>query len=157
MLDFQIQNSDLCNLEEELYDIFSKSNCKNVLDESLAAFETGDLSHLVKEELKCTIQTRRLAKGQDELKVDFSEEIKYQLTEDEQNKIVRRREQNRMAARRFRKRRKQNKKTLSEIQDIERDNDEKTAEIKRLREEKETLLKLLNDHLLVCPGIQTTL
>ncbi|VDI67171.1 Hypothetical predicted protein [Mytilus galloprovincialis] len=157
MLDFQIQNGELCNLEEALYDIFSKSKCNNVLDESLAAFETGDLTHLVKEELKCTIQTRRLAKGQDELKVDFSAEVKYQLTEDEQNKIVRRREQNRMAARRFRKRRKQNKKTLSEIQDLERDNDVKTAEIKSLREEKETLLKLLNDHLLVCPGIQTTL
>lgn len=76
MLDFQIQNGEL---EEALYDIFSKSKCNNVLDESLAAFETGDLSHLVKEELKCTIQTRRLAKGQDELKVDFSEEIKYQV------------------------------------------------------------------------------
>lgn len=79
MLDFQIQNGELCNLEEALYDIFSKSKCNNVLDESLAAFETGDLSHLVKEELKCTIQTRRLAKGQDELKVDFSEEVKYQV------------------------------------------------------------------------------
>lgn len=49
------------------------------------------------------------------------------------------------------------KSSFLQIQELERDNDAKTAEIKRLREEKETLLKLLNDHLLVCPGIQTTL
>ena len=52
---------------------------KNLIDATLVALETGNLSPLVKEELKYTIQSRRLAKGQTELAVDFTETVQYEV------------------------------------------------------------------------------
>ena len=54
------------------------SGCDGVLDLSLAtaamsAVQTGSVTPLIKEELKYSIQSRRLAKGKDELQVEFME------------------------------------------------------------------------------------
>lgn len=57
---------------------FQKINMENtdaLLETTLVALETGELTPLVKEELKYTIQSRRLANGQGELGVQFTDPI----------------------------------------------------------------------------------
>jgi hypothetical protein len=57
---------------------FQKINMENtdaLLEATLVALETGELTPLVKEELKYTIQSRRLANGQGELGVQFTDPI----------------------------------------------------------------------------------
>jgi hypothetical protein len=46
---------------------------------SRVAFETGDLTPLIKEELKCVIQSRRLAVGKEELDVSCSPRAQKQV------------------------------------------------------------------------------
>lgn len=48
---------------------------------TLTALETGELTPLVKEELKYTIQSRRLANGQSELGVEFTEPEQGQVSQ----------------------------------------------------------------------------
>ena len=48
-----------------------KGTADELIEATLTALETGVLTPLVKEELKYTIQSRRLAKGQGELGVEF--------------------------------------------------------------------------------------
>ena len=50
-------------------------NTDALLEATLVALETGELTPLVKEELKYTIQSRRLANGQRELGVQFTDPI----------------------------------------------------------------------------------
>jgi hypothetical protein len=50
-------------------------NTDALLEATLVALETGELTPLVKEELKYTIQSRRLANGQGELGVQFTDPI----------------------------------------------------------------------------------
>jgi len=47
--------------------------------------------------------------------VEFIFLISFQLTKEEELKIIKRREQNKLAAQRFRQRKKQNKQTLSKV------------------------------------------
>jgi hypothetical protein len=57
---------------------FQKMNMENtdaLLEATLVVLETGELTPLVKEELKYTIQSRRLANGQGELGVQFTDPI----------------------------------------------------------------------------------
>lgn len=57
---------------------FQKINMEktdSLLEATLVALETGELTPLVKEELKYTIQSRRLANGQGELGVQFNDPI----------------------------------------------------------------------------------
>jgi hypothetical protein len=61
-----------------IFSIYKMHN-NQLFDATVTALETGNLSPLVKEELKYTIQSRRLAKGQRELKVDFPEQAKYEV------------------------------------------------------------------------------
>ena len=54
------------------------------IDEKLAtaavkSLEVGNLTPIIKEELRLTIQTRRLKKGLDELEVDFREPAEEQV------------------------------------------------------------------------------
>ncbi|KAK3092546.1 hypothetical protein FSP39_004242 [Pinctada imbricata] len=79
---------------------------EKILEATKMALETGELTPLVKEELKYTIQTRRLAEGKEELQVQFEDPINSELRPDEVERVERRREQNRMAAQRFRQRQK---------------------------------------------------
>ena len=47
------------------------TNEKKILDATIKALNSGSLTPLIKEELRCTIQSRRLAEGKGELKVEF--------------------------------------------------------------------------------------
>ena len=46
-------------------------NEQKIVHATIQAFQTGSLTPLIKEELRCTIQSRRLAQGKGELKVEF--------------------------------------------------------------------------------------
>ncbi|XP_052106783.1 basic leucine zipper transcriptional factor ATF-like 3 isoform X1 [Mytilus californianus] len=150
-------NSYVCDFEENI--LFKMANGNNNLEvATLLALGTGNMAPLIKEELKCTIQSRRLAKGQHEMKVEFPDETKHELTEEERDKIVKRREQNRLAAQRFRDRKKNNSTSLcKKIQELEADNTQKSNEIRNLRAEKAKLQKMLYQHLLVCPSAKQSI
>ncbi|XP_046372550.2 uncharacterized protein LOC124146350 isoform X1 [Haliotis rufescens] len=84
---------------------------------------------LLKQELKSKIQIRRLRQGQGELKVTFEPKPKHELTDEEKQKQARRREVNRMAALKFRRKKK------DKITELEEKANKLTAENKRLEEE----------------------
>ena len=50
-----------------------------LIEATLTALETGEITPLVKEELKYTIQSRRLAQGQAELGVVFNSPKPYEV------------------------------------------------------------------------------
>ncbi|CAG2193942.1 unnamed protein product [Mytilus edulis] len=106
-------------------------------------------------ELKPSQQTDEgLANGQSELGVEFTEPEQGQLTEEEKEKIVKRREQNKLAARRFRQRRRAKGPVYAkEVNELEADNTRKLAEIRRLRKERDELQAMLQNHMLVCPTV----
>mgnify|MGYP003571967726 CR=1 FL=1 len=152
---FNINTDTYIKLEEkssEKIEEMTKMQNSYLLNATMEALQTGNLAPIIKEELKYTIQSRRLTKGQDELTVDFQKEVKYELTEEEKEKVVRRKEQNKEAAKRFRTKKKTEMKLLSQrIQALETDNRMKDTEINRLRTEKAKLQTLLQQHLTVCP------
>ncbi|XP_046561988.1 cyclic AMP-dependent transcription factor ATF-3-like [Haliotis rubra] len=119
---------------------------------TLAAIETGSITPLVKEELKCSILTRRFVEGKEDIKVEFTVPEKKVLTEEEQERAVVRREQNRMAARRFRRKQKDTSEfLLKKTQKLESSNTKMRCELHRLQQERDRLKQLLTDHLMVCP------
>jgi len=79
ILDIETGYTNMFDMAEEWADGFLNLHNNNFLDATLTALETGNLSQLAKEELKYTIQTRRLATGKEELKVDFPEPMKYKV------------------------------------------------------------------------------
>ena len=79
MLDIETWYTNMLDMAEECADGFLNLRNNNFLDATLTALETGNLSQLAKEELKYTIQARRLATGKEELKVDFPEPMKYEV------------------------------------------------------------------------------
>lgn len=74
-----INGATLYDIEEASCEKVYKMHNNQLFDATVTALETGNLSPLVKEELKYTIQSRRRAKGQRELKVDFPEQAKYEV------------------------------------------------------------------------------
>lgn len=141
-------------MEDADTDLQISSSQDSLMEAALAALGTGDMTPLVKEELKLTIQSRRLASGKGELRVNFEPPTQSELTEEERVKVDRRREQNRMAAQRFR----QKQKTLGDrvqkqVRGLETDNTRLRAELRLLREERDDLRRRLTEHLKVCPGV----
>ncbi|KAL3861742.1 hypothetical protein ACJMK2_007765 [Sinanodonta woodiana] len=138
------------------------SRCVIVQDEKLTAaaleaLKNGNMTPLIKEELKCTIQAKRMAHGLNELKVEFTEPVKHELNSEEKAKVERRREQNKLAARRFRERQRSlGHKLQKETQKLESANTLLNYEIRQLRLLKDKLQKEWNGHLAVCP-LQTFL
>ena len=57
-------------------DMTFDENEQKIVDATIEAFQTGTLTPLIKEELRCTIQSRRLAQGKGELKVEFKRPLK---------------------------------------------------------------------------------
>lgn len=141
-------------MEDVDTDLQISSSQDSLMEAALAALGTEDMTPLVKEELKLTIQSRRLASGKGELRVNFEPPTQSELTEEERVKVDRRREQNRMAAQRFR----QKQKTLGDrvqkqVRGLETDNTRLRAELRLLREERDDLRRRLTEHLKVCPGV----
>ncbi|XP_022333917.2 cyclic AMP-dependent transcription factor ATF-3-like [Crassostrea virginica] len=125
----------------------------SLLDAALVAMDTGDITPLVKEELKLTIQSRRLALGKGELRVNFDTPAQAELTEEEKVKVDRRREQNRLAAQRFRQKQKSaGDRVQKKVRDLESDNSRLRTELRNLRTERDELKRHLTEHLTVCPG-----
>ena len=118
------------------------------------ALTTGSLTPLVKEELKCSIQSRRMKEGKSELKVAFSGPKTYELSADEVVRVENRRVQNRVAAQRFRERQKLKADELQrKCHKIESHNTQLRYEMRKLRQEKEQLRKSLEEHSKVCPFV----
>lgn len=121
-------------------------------DVTKKVLETGSLTPLLKEELKYKIQSRRVAEGKRELKVEFLPPSENKLTPEEEIKVQKRKIQNRLAAKKFRQKQKDLtfnfKKT---IQSLESGNTRLRSEIKRLQKEKNELRQRLQQHLMVCP------
>ncbi|ESO90091.1 hypothetical protein LOTGIDRAFT_164395 [Lottia gigantea] len=121
-----------------------------------ASLETGQLTPLLKEELKCRIQSRRLSEGKEELLVDFTSPSKFQPRPDEIEKLNKRREQNRRAARKFRqKKRKDGDNLMKESEKLESDNTSLQEEIAKLYEERKKLEEIWSDHTRKCQLITT--
>lgn len=131
----------------------SPTTPEDILLETIAAtLDEESLKPLIKEELKNTIQLRRLIQGKNELQVNFEPPEKYELSEEEKIKVVKRREQNRLAAQRFRDKQKElGSKLKMKIQKLESKNTELMTDIKYLRAEKDELVRRMKEHIGVCP------
>ncbi|OWF52436.1 basic leucine zipper transcriptional factor ATF-like [Mizuhopecten yessoensis] len=120
---------------------------------TLLALETGDLTPLIKEELKYTIQSRRVSEGKRELQVGFKQPQTYKLTDEEVERVDRRREQNRLAAQKFRRKQKAEADVhIKRIQRLESSNTKLKEELRSLREEKSQLFYHWSSHMSVCPA-----
>lgn len=121
----------------------------------LTTLETGSIMPLIKEELKYTIQSRRLAAGQPELQVEFNQPKRHKvMTDEERDRADKRREQNRKAAQKFRQKQRDTADVLTrKTQRLDAANNTLRAEIKRLAREKNQLCKLLQEHLAICPKV----
>ncbi|XP_060071228.1 uncharacterized protein LOC132551135 [Ylistrum balloti] len=122
---------------------------KTLVAATLLALETGDLTPLIKEELKYTIQSRRVSAGKKELRVGFRQPQTYKLTPDEVIRVERRREQNRLAAQKFRRKQKNES---ERIQKLETANTKLREELRCLREEQSQLFYRWTSHVSVCPA-----
>nr|XP_034313026.1 uncharacterized protein LOC117684540 isoform X2 [Crassostrea gigas] len=76
----------------------SKDGNDQLLRAFQESFQSQSFLPLLKEELKCKIQCRRLSKGEGEMKVQFEEQKVYQLTDEEIIKRQKRLSQNRRSA-----------------------------------------------------------
>ncbi|KAL8592633.1 hypothetical protein ACOMHN_026563 [Nucella lapillus] len=124
---------------------------------TLTALETCSLTPLIKEELKYTIQSRRLAAGKPELVVDTSTPVRVKkvMTVEERGRALKRREQNRVAAQRFRQKQKDTGDVLlKKCHKLEGSNTTLRTEIRRLARESQELRQLLTSHLIVCPKVK---
>ncbi|ESO90093.1 hypothetical protein LOTGIDRAFT_233903 [Lottia gigantea] len=135
--------------------IFSHKNL--VQDEKLVAATLASLkdhldpSKIIKEELKWLIQSRRVAEGKEALKVEFIPPRKNEMTPDEIERAQKRKEQNRLAARRFRrKQRDTNVYLLSKTKQLESSNKNLKNEMGNLQREKHKLYDLLTKHVPLC-------
>ncbi|GFO50535.1 basic leucine zipper transcriptional factor atf-like 3 [Plakobranchus ocellatus] len=140
------------NNEAQAIEFQCDTNDEKILNATIKAFQSGSLTPLIKEELRCTIQSRRLAEGKGELTVEFkSPPKKKEMTEEERARYLKRRVQNREAAQRFRQKQKDTSDMLTaKIQKLERKSRNLLTDLTRLREEKDYLKEMLKNHLLVC-------
>lgn len=116
------------------------------------ALINNDMTPLIKEELKYSIQSKRLREGKGELKVEFTEPEPDQLTPEEVERVEKRKVQNRMAARRFRERQKTRGESLQK--DVNRLHSEQTRlnhQLAVVTAERDKLRRDLESHLAICP------
>ncbi|XP_013094521.2 uncharacterized protein LOC106078242 [Biomphalaria glabrata] len=125
---------------------------EKIINATFKAFQSGTLTPLIKEELRCIIQSRRLAEGKGELQVEFkSPPKKKDMTEDERKRAVKRRQQNREAAQRFRQKQKDTSDYLTKkIKRLETSSKTLVSDLQKLKHERDELQQMLRNHLLVC-------
>ncbi|XP_070553348.1 cyclic AMP-dependent transcription factor ATF-3-like [Ptychodera flava] len=127
----------------ELQDCSTTVECLDDLDISI--------SSLVKEELKHSIKSRRSSKGLPELTTGEEEPKSYQMTEEEIERRRLRRERNKVAAEKCRKKRKiHEERVIEEYKTQSELNTKLREEIKKLKKEEEELRMLLKYHATVC-------
>lgn len=86
-----------------LYNVDDNEPLQNAVDKFK---ETGDMIHIVKQELRWHLLYKRSKEGKEDINTEENTPKHYKLREEEITKIKRRREQNRMAAQRCRQRKK---------------------------------------------------
>ncbi|XP_052761039.1 activating transcription factor 3-like isoform X1 [Mya arenaria] len=132
--------------------IVSDSDSDDVNDVSRRQLLENGLTPFIKEELKYSIQTKRLKEGKQELKVEFSPPPEDVLTPEEEERVEKRRVQNRMAARRFRDKQKDRAHTLQkECHRLQSIQTELRYELAQVRKERDELRQTLDQHMAVCP------
>lgn len=142
--DIKSQYEDMAELREFEDDALLKA--------TELALTQGNLAPLIREELKYSIQARRLREGKPEMTVEFVKAAPDQLTQEEVMRIRKRKEQNREASRRFRQ--KQQSRTKEVQQECDRLQTIQTQlkfELNQLIKERNELRKTLMDHLKTCP------
>ncbi|XP_023227397.1 activating transcription factor 3-like [Centruroides vittatus] len=108
-------------------------------------------SYLIKEGLKLTIQSKRMALGLDQIRPEFSSNTNNELTPEDEERRLRRRERNKLAATKCRNKKKERTQRLTkESEYLEAENHALIQEIEVLRKEKQKLLDLLSNHLPLC-------
>ncbi|XP_021359964.1 cyclic AMP-dependent transcription factor ATF-3-like [Mizuhopecten yessoensis] len=118
---------------------------------ALVAMETGNMTPIIKQELRCLIQSRRLAEGKSELYVDFVPPVMTELTPEELLKKENRREQNRIASRKFRRKQAFSiNKFKKRIQRLKSENTRLSSELSSLVEETNSLQGKLQSDLEEC-------
>ncbi|ELU03491.1 hypothetical protein CAPTEDRAFT_221193 [Capitella teleta] len=119
----------------------------NVAMATLSAVSTGTITPLVKEELRCTIQQKRLSEGKEELMVDFDEREPCELSNADKERKLRRKERNRIAAQKCRSKRRQQADILqAETAELEDRNQFLQDEISKLEEERDRLMHMMRTH-----------
>ncbi|KAK6181032.1 hypothetical protein SNE40_008976 [Patella caerulea] len=135
----KISFSSVCN------DVSLENLDYQLANAALEVFKSGNMTPLIKEELKTKIQASRLKRGKDELTVEFKSEQKYELSDEEKARISKRKEANRLAAVRFRQRRKSKEQQLSEECDsLEARNAALLRELEDLQRQKGGLLEAIS-------------
>ncbi|XP_033735255.1 basic leucine zipper transcriptional factor ATF-like 3 [Pecten maximus] len=131
-----------------------------ILEAACVAMETGSMTPIIKQELRFIIQSRRLAEGKSELSeldVKFVPPVTTELTPEEHIKKENRREQNRIAARKFRKKQTASlHKFKKRIQNLESENTRLSSELTTLAREKRSLQGKLQSHLDMCGCVIST-
>uniref|UniRef100_A0A0B6ZPG0 BZIP domain-containing protein n=1 Tax=Arion vulgaris TaxID=1028688 RepID=A0A0B6ZPG0_9EUPU len=118
---------------------------------TLATLNSGSASNLIKQDLKWIIQSRRKAEGKTELQVEFKKPVKDQLTSEELVKRARRRELNRLAARRSREKGQKRKDMLvEEIRKLQSQNCELVNVLGDLTEQRNSIVGTLRQHMKQC-------
>ncbi|CAL1529432.1 unnamed protein product, partial [Lymnaea stagnalis] len=119
---------------------------------TLATLDSGNPSNLIKQDLKWIIQSRRKAEGKAELQVEFKKPVKdEQLTSEELIKRARRRELNRLAARRSREKGQKRKDLLvEEIRKLQSQNSELINILGGLTEQRNSIIETLRQHMKQC-------
>ncbi|XP_033104019.1 cyclic AMP-dependent transcription factor ATF-3-like [Anneissia japonica] len=110
-------------------------------------FDLGlDLSPYIKEELKITIRRKRAEKGLEEINVDQSEILHYDLSEDELQKKQRRRERNKLAAAKLRNKKKLAENSMREEYERQSELNKKLIhDLEKIEQEKTLILESLNE------------
>ncbi|XP_046375545.1 uncharacterized protein LOC124148483 [Haliotis rufescens] len=128
---------------------------QELLNAQERALASNSITPLLKQELRYTIQSRRLTEGKDEMNVSSlntsSSSHTHELTAEEVEKRKKRQEQNRRAAKRFRQKKKDE--TDAHLQEMELLLDKNTAlraKVKDLLQERACLFSQLAEHLLTC-------
>uniref|UniRef100_A0A3B3ZAP8 BZIP domain-containing protein n=1 Tax=Periophthalmus magnuspinnatus TaxID=409849 RepID=A0A3B3ZAP8_9GOBI len=116
---------------------------------SLTLDDFSGFSPLVKEELRLTIQSRRLSSGQG---ADASGDVSSDgFTPEEMERRKRRRERNKIAAAKCRNKKKEKTETLQkESEKLETVNADLKAQIEELKQQKQQLVYMLNLHRPTC-------
>ncbi|CAL1529430.1 unnamed protein product [Lymnaea stagnalis] len=128
------------------------SESLDLVSAAYEAVKSRRLTPLLKHELKFLIQSRRMSQGMDEMAVQFDTPSSGQLSCEERERIERRRQQNRMAARRFRQKRKSSEESLVQtIELLQKTNRELSQRAQQLRNERQALTNFVAEHLAVCP------
>jgi len=116
---------------------------------TMTAMKTGKMTSLIKEELRCLIQSQRLSEGKDELDAKQLNEVQTEeeLSATDEERRRQRRARNRIAAQKCRQRKRERTEELEgEVELLRQKKTCYDKEIKKLEAEKKKLMQMLENH-----------